>query len=119
MKLCKLQSKDKSLKSLVYLRKFQAMSTTLSEQELGRRESLQKLRDLGVEPYPAAAYDVNAYTKDCKNNYEEGKKVCLAGRLMSRRIMGKASFAELQDAEGRLQLYFNDLFPKTYRTIQI
>ena len=83
------------------------MSTTLSEQELGRRESLQKLRDLGIDPYPAAAYDVTIYTKDCKENYEEGKEVCLAGRLMSRRIMGKASFAELQDAEGRLQLYFN------------
>ena len=102
-----MQSKYKSLKSLVYLRKFQAMSSTLSEQELGRRESLQKLRDLGVEPYPAAAYDVNTYTKECAENYEEGKKVCLAGRLMSRRIMGKASFAELQDAEGRIQLYFN------------
>lgn len=103
----KLQSKDNSLKSLVYLHKFQAMSTQLSEQELGRRESLQKLRDLGIEPYPAASYDVNTYTKECTENYLEGKQVCLAGRLMSRRIMGKASFAELQDAEGRLQLYFN------------
>ena len=92
---------------MVYLRKFLAMSAQLSEQELGRRESLQKLRDLGVEPYPAATYHVNTYTKECTENYEEGKQVCLAGRLMSRRIMGKASFAELQDAEGRLQLYFN------------
>jgi lysyl-tRNA synthetase class 2 len=83
------------------------MSIQLSEQELVRRESLKKLRDLGIEPYPAAAYDVTAYTQDCKDSYEDGKKVCLAGRLMSRRIMGKASFAELQDAEGRLQLYFN------------
>ena len=83
------------------------MSAQLSEQELGRRESLQKLRDLGIEPYPAATYHVNTYTKECTENYEEGKQVCLAGRLMSRRIMGKASFAELQDAEGRLQLYFN------------
>lgn len=89
------------------MRKFQAMSIQLSEQEMGRRESLQKLRDLGIEPYPAAAYEVSAYTKDCKENFEEGKKVCLAGRLMSRRIMGKASFAELQDAEGRMQIYFN------------
>ena len=83
------------------------MSRQLSEQESVRRASLNKLRELGIEPYPAAAYDVSIYTKECKENYEEGKKVCLAGRLMSRRIMGKASFAELQDAEGRLQLYFN------------
>ena len=65
MKFYKLQSKDLSLKSLVYLGKFQAMSPTLSEQELGRRESLQKLRDLGIEPYPAAAYPVTTYTKEC------------------------------------------------------
>jgi lysyl-tRNA synthetase class 2 len=83
------------------------MSRQLSEQESVRRASLNKLRELGIEPYPAAAYDVSIYTKECKENYEEGKKVCLAGRLMSRRIMGKASFAELQDAAGRLQLYFN------------
>jgi len=89
------------------LRKFQAMSTSLSEQELGRRESLQKLRDLGIEPYPAAAYDVSIYSKDCKEHFEDGKFVCLAGRFMSRRIMGKASFAEIQDAQGRIQLYFN------------
>ena len=89
------------------MRKFQAMSTSLSEQELGRRESLQKLRDLGIEPYPAAAYDVSIYTKDCKEHFENGKLVCLAGRFMSRRIMGKASFAEIQDAQGRIQLYFN------------
>ena len=89
------------------MRKFQAMSIHLSEQELVRRASLNKLRELGIEPYPAAAYDVSIYTKECKENFEAGKKVCLAGRLMSRRIMGKASFAELQDAEGRLQLYFN------------
>ena len=74
---------------------------------MGRRESLQKLRELGIEPYPAAAYPVTTYTKECKEGYEEGKKVCLAGRLMSRRIMGKASFAELLDAEGRIQIYFN------------
>lgn len=89
------------------MRKFQAMSTSLSEQELGRRESLQKLRDLGIEPYPAAAYDVSIYSKDCKEHFEDGKFVCLAGRFMSRRIMGKASFAEIQDAQGRIQLYFN------------
>ena len=87
--------------------KFESMSRQLSEQELVRRESLKKLRELGVEPYPAKAYKVNAYTKDCTGNFEEGKQVCLAGRMMSRRIMGKASFAELQDAKGRLQVYFN------------
>ena len=92
---------------MVYLSKFESMSRQLSEQELVRRESLKKLRELGVEPYPAKAYKVNAYTKDCKANFEEGKQVCLAGRMMSRRIMGKASFAELQDAKGRLQVYFN------------
>ena len=83
------------------------MIRQLSEQELVRRESLGKLRELGIEPYPAKAYKVNTYTKDCKANFEEGKQVCLAGRIMSRRIMGKASFAELQDAKGRLQVYFN------------
>ena len=87
--------------------KFESMSRQLSEQELVRRESLKKIRELGVEPYPAKAYKVNTYTKDCKANFEEGKQVCLAGRMMSRRIMGKASFAELQDAKGRLQVYFN------------
>ena len=102
-----MQSNNLSFKSLVYLSKFEPMSRQLSEQELVRRESLKKLRELGVEPYPAKAYKVNAYTKDCKANFEEGKQVCLAGRMMSRRIMGKASFAELQDAKGRLQVYFN------------
>ena len=83
------------------------MSTPLSEQELGRRDSLKKLRELGIDPYPPSSFLVNVYSKDVKERYEEGKKVCLAGRMMSRRIMGKASFAELQDAEGRVQLYFN------------
>ena len=92
---------------MVYLSKFESMSRQLSEQELVRRESLKKLRKIGVEPYPAEAYKVNTFTKDCKANFEEGKQVCLAGRMMSRRIMGKASFAELQDAKGRLQVYFN------------
>ena len=92
---------------MVYLSKFESMSRQLSEQELVRRESLKKLRELGVEPYPAKAYKVNTYTKDCKANFKEGNQVCLAGRMMSRRIMGKASFAELQDAKGRLQVYFN------------
>ena len=79
----------------------------LSEQEILRRESLQKLRDLGIDPYPAALYPVDAYANQLKQDFEEGKEVCLAGRMMSQRIMGKASFAELQDASGRIQVYFN------------
>ena len=83
------------------------MSIHLSEQEQVRRESLQKLRDLGIDPYPAALYPVDTLSTDIELNFEEGKKVIVAGRLMSRRIMGKASFAEAQDSEGRIQLYFN------------
>ena len=79
----------------------------LSEQELQRRESLQKLRDLGIDPYPAALFPVDAFAAEIKKNFEEGKEVCLAGRMMSQRIMGKASFAELQDSSGRIQVYFN------------
>jgi len=79
----------------------------LSEQEILRRESLQKLRNLGIDPYPAALYPVSDYATEIRQNFEEGKQVCLAGRMMSQRVMGKASFAELQDASGRIQLYFN------------
>jgi lysyl-tRNA synthetase class 2 len=79
----------------------------MSEQEQGRRESLTKLNDLGIDPYPVATFPVNIHTKTVNEEYEEGRKVCMAGRLMGRRIMGKASFAELQDAQGRVQLYFN------------
>ena len=87
----------------------------LSEQEQIRRQSLQKLRDMGIEPYPAAKYEVNIHTDEFKEKfsrlqveeYAEGETLCLAGRLMSRRIMGSASFAELQDSKGRLQLYLN------------
>ncbi len=79
----------------------------LSEQEVIRREKLTKLRDLGINPYPAELYPVNTTSKGIKNGYEEGKKVTIAGRLMSRRIQGKASFAEIQDSEGRIQVYFN------------
>lgn len=79
----------------------------LSEQELVRREKLQKLRELGIDPYPAPLYPVDHTSKLVKTNFEEGKKVVIAGRLMSRRIQGKASFAELQDSEGRIQVYFN------------
>ena len=79
----------------------------LSEQELQRRESLEKLRDLGVEPYPAALFPVDTCAIEIKESYQEGKQVCIAGRMMSQRVMGKASFAELQDASGRIQLYIN------------
>lgn len=79
----------------------------LSEQELIRREKLGKLRALGINPYPAAEYKVTHKTSEVKKQFEEGKAVVMAGRLMSRRIQGKASFAELQDSEGRFQLYFN------------
>tara|TARA_R110002050_G_scaffold273113_1_gene417030 strand:- start:21175 stop:22869 length:1695 start_codon:yes stop_codon:yes gene_type:complete len=79
----------------------------LSEQELVRREKLAKLRALGINPYPADLYPVSDTSKQVKKAFEEGKKVVIAGRLMSRRIQGNASFAELQDGEGRIQLYFN------------
>jgi lysyl-tRNA synthetase, class II len=86
-------------------------NTTLSEQEEIRRGSLKRIRELGVNPYPAAEYPVNSYAAEIKAEFLDGKKnfqdVCLAGRLMSQRIMGKASFAELQDSTGRIQLYIN------------
>ncbi|HXB31385.1 MAG TPA: lysine--tRNA ligase [Puia sp.] len=83
---------------------------SLSEQELIRREKLKSLREMGINAYPAAAYPVNAYASIIKSNYSEEKKdefesVCLAGRLMSIRDMGKASFAVIQDSTGRIQLY--------------
>ncbi len=80
---------------------------SLSEQELIRREKLQKLSSMGINAFPAEEYLVTDTTKTIKENFEEGKKVQIAGRLMSRRIQGKASFAELQDSEGRIQVYFN------------
>jgi len=85
------------------------MTRVLSEQELVRRESLQKLRDLGVDPYPADLFDVNITSKQIKEKHKEGEEldVVIAGRLMSRRIMGKASFAELQDSDGKIQIYVN------------
>ncbi len=79
----------------------------LSEQEIIRREKLSTLRDLGINPYPANLYPVTHTSKQVKEQFEEGKKVVLAGRMMSDRDMGKASFVELQDSEGRIQLYFN------------
>ena len=87
------------------------MSKELSEQELVRRESLQKLQELGINPYPPELFEVNATSQEIKGNYDADKQsfenISIAGRLMSRRIMGKASFAELQDSSGRIQLYFN------------
>ncbi len=79
----------------------------LSEQEIVRREKLTRLRELNINPYPASLYPLNSTSKEIKERFEEGKKVILAGRLMSRRIQGKASFAELQDSNGRVQVYFN------------
>jgi len=79
----------------------------LSEQELIRREKLDGLRKLGINPYPAAQFQVNFYADQLPEHYAEGKKIVLAGRLMSRRIQGSASFAELLDSTGRIQLYFN------------
>ncbi len=81
----------------------------LSEQEIVRRESLQKLRDLGINPYPAAQFKTTSTVEEVINNFEslEGKELVLAGRIMSRRIMGKASFAELKDGSGRMQIYIN------------
>lgn len=87
----------------------------LSEQEIGRRQSLQELRDMGIDTYPAAEYPTNAFSTDIKTNVEEGRwsvdegaelqEVIVAGRMMNRRVMGKAAFAELQDSHGRIQIY--------------
>ena len=79
----------------------------LSEQEIIRREKLTKLKELGINPYPAPLYPVNTTSNDVLNHYEEGKEVIVAGRLMSLRVQGKASFATLQDSVGSVQLYFN------------
>src|SRR5690554_3512712 len=79
----------------------------LSEQEIIRREKLSKLKALGINPYPANLFPVNHNSKQVKDTFEEGKKVVVAGRLMSVRDQGKASFAEIQDHEGRIQLYLN------------
>ncbi|QFZ55143.1 lysine--tRNA ligase [Oceanihabitans sp. IOP_32] len=79
----------------------------LSEQELIRREKLVKLRELGINPYPADLYPVNHTSKQVKEQFQEDKKVIIAGRLMQVKVQGKASFAQLQDAEGSIQVYFN------------
>lgn len=79
----------------------------LTEQEVVRREKLTRLREMGIDPYPAALYPVDATSKSIKEQYQEGKKVVISGRLMRKKIQGKASFGELQDSDGRIQLYFN------------
>ncbi len=83
------------------------MSIELSDQEIQRREKLTRLRDLGINPYPAALYPVTDYSIEIKQDFQEGKEVCIAGRIMSQRDMGKASFAEIQDSKGRIQVYVN------------
>src|SRR6201746_2623973 len=99
------------------------MSTALSEQEILRRESLQQLRALGIDPYPAGEYFVNAFAQDIADNFERFpdtyKHVTIAGRIMSRRIMGSASFVELQDSTGRIQVYIkrDDICPEEDKTL--
>ena len=87
----------------------------LSEQEIGRRQSLQELREMGINPYPAAEFPTNAYSTDIKEQFKEDeqREVVIAGRMMGRRVMGKASFAELQDSKGRIQVYItrDDICP--------
>jgi lysyl-tRNA synthetase class 2 len=102
------QLKKLSIKKyLCFFKNQNAMA--LSEQEILRREALTELRNLGIEPYPAAEFITTAYSSEILANFEkyEGKEVVLAGRLMGKRIMGKASFAELKDAEGRIQVYIS------------
>jgi lysyl-tRNA synthetase class 2 len=97
------------------------MSTDFSEQEIVRRESLQKLIDLGIDCYPAELFNVNNSSKNILDNYKEGDslEVIIAGRIMTRRIMGKASFVELQDSEGKIQLYLNrdEICPEEDKTM--
>jgi lysyl-tRNA synthetase class 2 len=79
----------------------------LSDQEIQRRETLDKLRAMGINPYPAALYPVTHKSSDIKHNFSDGEEVVIAGRLMRRKVQGKASFGEIQDAKGRIQVYFN------------
>jgi lysyl-tRNA synthetase class 2 len=83
------------------------MAIQLSEQEIQRRQALDEMRNRGIEPFPAAQFHVDTLSKQLQQDFTEGKQVVMAGRLMSRNIMGKASFADLQDSEGRIQLYVN------------
>ena len=96
----------------------------LSEQEIQRRNSLEELRRLGIEPYPAAEYPVNAWSDDIKAQFSDDenatpREVCIAGRLMGKRVMGKASFAELMDSKGRIQVYVtrDDICPGEDKTL--
>ncbi len=94
----------------------------LSEQEIQRRNSLQELRNMGIEPYPAAEYPVDAYSEEIKESFTEEapqREVCIAGRLMGRRVMGKASFAEIMDSKGRIQVYVtrDDICPEDDKTL--
>ena len=101
------------------------MNTELSEQEQQRRQSLDTLRSMGINPYPANEYKVTAYSTDIKATFKEGEnpEVVVAGRIMSRRIMGKASFVELQDSKGRIQVYISrddvntESQPEMYNTV--
>jgi lysyl-tRNA synthetase class 2 len=99
------------------------MSTGLSEQEILRRNALTQLRELGINPYPAESFEVTAYAADILANYEKDKSayktISMAGRIMSRRIMGSASFVELQDTTGRIQIYLkrDDLCPDEDKTL--
>ena len=103
------------------------MSLELSEQELFRRQSLSELRNMGIDPYPAAEYPTNAFSSEIKASFsdeqEPKREVCIAGRIMSRRIMGKASFIELQDSKGRIQVYISrddintEAQPEMYNTV--
>ena len=99
--------------AIIVLKKMNVLE--LSEQEIGRRESLQELRNMGIDPYPAAEYPTNAFSTEIKENFkdDEEREVIIAGRMMSRRVMGKASFAELQDSKGRIQVYItrDDICP--------
>ena len=97
----------------------------LSEQEIVRRNNLNELRALGIDPYPANEYPTDAFSTDIKAEYndttEEKRQVCIAGRIMSRRIMGKASFLELQDSKGRIQVYVtrDDICPEETDCVRV
>ena len=97
------------IQKTLYLQSQKNHQMALSEQEILRREALTELRSLGIEPYPAAEFVTTSYSTTIQNNFEnlEGQEVVLAGRLMQKRIMGKASFAELKDSEGRIQVYIS------------
>ena len=98
---------DSSINNISYLYKNITSMSSLSEQEEIRRNKLKELRKIGINPYPANLFQVDSDSLTIKENFKENKKVVLAGRIMSRRIQGKASFAEIQDSKGRVQIYFN------------